>query len=426
MYQISHINLINFRGNKEINLDFPDDQVTIIHGTNGSGKTTLLKVIHAMLSLNEEVLSNEKITEGNLVLFEKESKQKKVLSVKRSEDGNNYIWTTDIEKFEEFRESFSSLVFGVNRGITYDRTNSRVMPIDVQRMIKEYELKVSGSSSSFSTSSRIIEDITDYLNQQVNLRARRIQRRKGLDFDLHEKHLMLDNLSMKNVEGMLNRKYIFEKNYMAERVQNALFDTLAQVVASGDNNIREVPEDFREKLSQYRENLIELLSDLEGNELSNRIVSELKSFESGNNHFEMKGLITNLIYNMITELEKGKGLFNTANQLIDIFNEYLEKDKVLIIDELGTRIKTNNMNSHDIEKLSSGEKHLLSFLTLFIIEGSKRDVLMIDEPEISLNLEWQSKLLNMLSKFAPDSQIIVATHSPAIAEYNTNNLVEIE
>ncbi|MOA51157.1 hypothetical protein D3C78_1742670 [compost metagenome] len=51
---------------------------------------------------------------------------------------------------------------------------------------------------------------------------------------------------------------------------------------------------------------------------------------------------------------------------------------------------------------------------------------MIDEPEISLHLDWQSKLIAILARFVPDAQIIVATHSPAIAEYGTKNLMELK
>jgi len=42
------------------------------------------------------------------------------------------------------------------------------------------------------------------------------------------------------------------------------------------------------------------------------------------------------------------------------------------------------------------------------------DFILLDEPEISLDIEWQEKLLATISKLAPNSQIIVASHSPSI------------
>ena len=80
---------------------------------------------------------------------------------------------------------------------------------------------------------------------------------------------------------------------------------------------------------------------------------------------------------------------------------------------------------HGLDELSSGERHLLSFLTLFLIICRGRDFYLIDEPEISLSMKWQRELLPLLSELSPNSQIIVATHSPSIANRNSDYLVEL-
>ena len=64
-------------------------------------------------------------------------------------------------------------------------------------------------------------------------------------------------------------------------------------------------------------------------------------------------------------------------------------------------------------------------LTIFVIEGSNRQIFMVDEPEISLNMKWQKKLLP-LHELAPNAEIIVASHSPSIAHENSQYLVELE
>ncbi len=427
MYRLLHIKLKNFRGKNSLNLNLADENVSIIHGTNGTGKTTLLKVIHGVLKMNEAVLADENIPYALFIFVERLTGYKKFLCAELVKEKDIYEWSTDIDDLDSFVESFSSLVFGVNRGITYNSNINRIAPIDVNRTLREFDLTISENSPHNGKSFRVIEEITDYLNIQVINRSKRIKRNR-IDINLHENHLMLDHLSMNHVENLLNEKYLIEKKYMSERVQNALFETLAQVLDNQDKSNKKkesIPEDFLIKLSIYQDTLLELLSELEGNKFSKKIINILSNYETSiNNPFKGKELISNLVYNMITELEKGKGVINTVTQLVDEFNNYLEKGKKLIVDEKGARIKAYK-DHHGIEKLSSGEKHLLSLLTLFIIEGSTRDILMIDEPEISLNLEWQSKLLPMLTKFAPNSQIIVATHSPSIAEFNTNNLVEI-
>mgnify|MGYP005779253465 FL=1 len=50
---------------------------------------------------------------------------------------------------------------------------------------------------------------------------------------------------------------------------------------------------------------------------------------------------------------------------------------------------------------------------------------MVDEPEISLNMVWQRKLLPLLNELAPNAEIIVASHSPSITRANSKYLVEL-
>lgn len=38
----------------------------------------------------------------------------------------------------------------------------------------------------------------------------------------------------------------------------------------------------------------------------------------------------------------------------------------------------------------------------------------MDEPEISLHIEWQQKLIGMIRSLNPNVQIILTTHSPAV------------
>ncbi len=45
---------------------------------------------------------------------------------------------------------------------------------------------------------------------------------------------------------------------------------------------------------------------------------------------------------------------------------------------------------------------------------SKQQIVLIDEPEISLHVDWQRKLLQKMSEQLGNRQIIVCTHSPVI------------
>ena len=65
-------------------------------------------------------------------------------------------------------------------------------------------------------------------------------------------------------------------------------------------------------------------------------------------------------------------------------------------------------------KLSSGEKQMLIILLTVLVQNNEHCVLFMDEPEASLHIEWQQKLIAMIRELNPNVQIILTTHSPAV------------
>lgn len=66
-----------------------------------------------------------------------------------------------------------------------------------------------------------------------------------------------------------------------------------------------------------------------------------------------------------------------------------------------------------LESLSSGEKQMISlFARLYLYPGNK--ILLIDEPELSLSLDWQRKILVDVLRAPSCRQVIAITHSPFI------------
>lgn len=66
------------------------------------------------------------------------------------------------------------------------------------------------------------------------------------------------------------------------------------------------------------------------------------------------------------------------------------------------------------DKLSSGEKQMLIILLTVLVRDNQYCVLFMDEPEASLHIEWQQKLIYMIRELNPHVQIILTTHSPAV------------
>ncbi len=106
---------------------------------------------------------------------------------------------------------------------------------------------------------------------------------------------------------------------------------------------------------------------------------------------------------------------NLIDNLIKIINSFFH-NKFISFDinsGLEIRLTANNNEKLTPNMLSSGEKHLLLLFLTAISASEKPSIFIIDEPEISLNIKWQRKLISSLLKCAGNNlvQYIIATHS---------------
>ena len=80
--------------------------------------------------------------------------------------------------------------------------------------------------------------------------------------------------------------------------------------------------------------------------------------------------------------------------------------------EIGIR-RDGDSELIDISTMSSGERQIFSLLHAVSFLG-EHDLVLIDEPELSLHIDWQHKLPRSMSEILRDKQLIVCTHSPEI------------
>ena len=80
-------------------------------------------------------------------------------------------------------------------------------------------------------------------------------------------------------------------------------------------------------------------------------------------------------------------------------------------------IQTNQNGTTEVitpYQLSSGEKQMLAILLTVLVEDRQPYALLMDEPEISLHIDWQQRLIDLIRQLNPNVQIILSTHSPAL------------
>lgn len=103
------------------------------------------------------------------------------------------------------------------------------------------------------------------------------------------------------------------------------------------------------------------------------------------------------------------------NRFIEIINEaFSATGKRINSEKNELEFVFNEGGLLNAYKLSSGEKQLLIILLTVLIQDQKVAILFMDEPEISLHIEWQKSLIRYIRELNPNAQVIIATHSPAM------------
>lgn len=116
----------------------------------------------------------------------------------------------------------------------------------------------------------------------------------------------------------------------------------------------------------------------------------------------------------ITKAELDK-INERKNLFISLVNEcFSETRKTLSNDSTKLVFLKENAIGIYPKDLSSGEKQLLIILLTVLLERGEEFILMLDEPEISMHISWQYKLIDMILQLNPNVQIILTTHSPMI------------
>ncbi len=352
---------LNNRDDGNFNFHFHED-LNIFTGANGSGKTTLLKLIWYFISGNLQQIVLE-------IPFHTVSIQTDLFALSMK-----WVKPDQVRLDYSFGKEESVCEF-----IVIDAETGRINRKDVD-WVNGLEKRIARATkqSLFFPTFRRIEggflrirtDADDSTMRFVTSAPEMLQismSRFSSEASVNE-HKFIASISTEDISELLTQKYadIYEE---INNQQSELLESISDKVSMNPENVPDVLEAIQ-KVNNEREQLSKPFSVL--SELSRKILQ----------------------YNAIRV---------THGETIDGITLGEGRDGITVGE-------TKNAISSD--KLSSGEKQMLSFLCYNAF--SKDMAIFIDEPELSLHIDWQRLLLPTLLDQSTGNQFFIATHSPFI------------
>lgn len=256
---------------------------------------------------------------------------------------------------------------------------------------------------------------TDYI--QANRLQRNVFTRRYND-NLDVSTFDIVNYQMQQIHSEALREY----NKLLSDAKNKLPEEFIQYKdIKGSEKKEKYGKELIEKWNEYKLKLqnftdLGLLS-----EKTDFFVDEQKDIEEIINknprNTQFMSVYINLFLPTLTPLNDVYQKLSLLKQIFDERNELTGKR--LIYSTNGFSIQIDHPSSEQIlplDYLSSGEKHDLVMFFDIIFQSSNKGLFLIDEPEISLHIEWQETYLDYLCDICRlnNCLAVVATHSPNI------------
>lgn len=419
MYKVIEIEIEGFWGKYRASSEFNSD-VNIIIGKNGTGKTTFMNILSAVLSVDTVGLIENEFTSATIKLgFEGSTRTIKVV---KTEDTPFPLAKYSIAQ----RKHLLPLVGAddIRSASIYRRRAAEAVSL-IKSELSEIVSLASLSVYRFRTS-------PDMEASERGL-MRRIQ--GPVDMRLHE---LMQGLT----------KYQLELSQKARDISTELQrEVLMSLLHKPDSEPNQAGFALNFDANQERQNLISAYKQLgiSGTSINKRIndhvsaidntVNEIKKFIEKNpnpaedlSHFDFAPLEASKrahkIFDMSLDAEKKtKSLFSQINLFIDIISDFIES-KVFVFEN--GNLVISEPRQLNVSKLSSGEKQLLILFTEALLQRKQSFIFLADEPELSLHIAWQRKIIPAVKSLNPNAQVIVATHSPEVASKYKNAIIDME
>ena len=375
----------------EIDLN-TDKNISILIGPNGCGKTTILKIIRFMLSgigNVEEILQ---------IPF-------KSITCELS-NGRKIKLEFLHNKLTAFIDSKEAAVFGEDQGLDLADNVFRF-----QVSLKEFHCHF---NTKFISAQRLLSEIDEETDDA---------RQEGQNVRQYADTISKIKEDFKEFCEQTEKEYNQEKS----SAEHHLFDNYIKYgyTVLDDALFEEQWKEFSAQRNEYEQNkaLIHFFSHLD----DDKVIEQYK-----NKGVDKKFLCLYLEMFKGTLVRLGKAHEKTMlfqeiiNDRFKITKKQLQYRYGEMYLTVGNGKKTKEIPFKELSKvLSSGEKN--DFIMFYnLIFNCKNSKVFIDEPEISLHIEWQERYINDLYRICQmnNIQALVATHSPNIINEHTDLLTK--
>lgn len=362
--------------------------VNVFFGLNGSGKTTLLKILYSALSNNTSILKDLPFDKAEVTIFSNQFKKRFVRSIEQrnigAAKGFTYTPTSQVSLFRAV-ENISSTGLLLHDDDVVWALDPRNQPSWESSPTESKDKSLTSYSTSFLPISRL------YRNLVTQSGTKRLSDQE------------LDNAFAKGLQAQWSEYYADISREIAKVQERGFANILnfflsgqaAKTEAGGAPDAEEAYKRISGFLHRQRgfDHLLQSKSEfLEGyakrQELRN-VVQQIDSVE-------------NQIANIVAPRERFRAVLESM----------FTGRKRLIFNEKEIQVELSDKKQIGLSLLSSGEKQLI-FIALHALTGGVAP-LIVDEPELSMHVDWQKKLISTLRDLNPNIQQIMATHAPEI------------
>lgn len=443
--RITRIKVEELFGNPKYNYDMglkidPNSKnrssITILHGRNGSGKTVIFKMIAGLFGVGN----------CNPFIFWKYPFRRFEVSF---DDGSRMVVTRENNSKSPF-ESFPkvSYIKGRGRPKSYDlgknirRDLLRRFPPTVRRDVSDDDL--------MQILSLIGEDNND--TETVRTLAGGYFVSADRFSDVIPEPSWLDDLPSKldihfvSTDRLLIRKRVSEDRPSVFRSKGRETTSAAAIEENSKDLKRRISEIIFEANRtendlnrRFPSNVVNSVLQKKETWSYEKVATELEKLEEKRGHLVAVGLLDpgdelnveeynddtlgRVLKQYIEDSKDKLKVYDPLAKKIGSFKEILQEmihDKYLIISKEGYQLNTKPKSGQQIpsKELSSGEQHLIVLMYNLLFRDSEQqdELILIDEPEISLHIAWQKRFVSSLEKISKLSNfdVLIATHSPAI------------